>query len=257
MPPRLTSALFLTLASTLSCAQSAPPPAPPTPTSTIASITIHAADFPDPVSISLAQSHPLDIPAAFDSIAISARGRHSTFSTSTPQIRPPAPPHGFIRDPSGYFYLIVNRDRTFLFFIGHSFTSSPGSVLVIGFAPDGTAGIALNLRTFRLLEFASAAVHPAIIGRRSSSAIISGSKSATTPYAATYDPYAVYRLPSRGDDHADYSIADSIHYNDLHYCWAGPESSTDFAVLFNIQGHAKPFPVPASQAAIVLQKYSQ
>lgn len=179
--------------------------------------------------------------------------------TSTPQIRPPAPPRGFVRDKSGYFYLIVNHDRTFLIFIGHSFTSSPGSVFVIGFTPDGASYLVLNLRAFRLQEFDSAAVHPAIIGRRTTAQLAPGSpaKSSTQPYAATYDPYAVYRLPARGEDHADYSIADSIHYNDLHYCWVGPESSDDFAVLFNIPGHAKPFPVPASQAAIVLQKYSQ
>jgi len=72
-----------------------------------------------------------------------------------------------------------------------------------------------------------------------------GGNSSKAPYATTYDPYSVYIVQVEGS--ADYSLAASRKYNQVHYVWAGPHSREDFAVFYNVPGHTKPFGASATQ----------
>ena len=48
--------------------------------------------------------------------------------------------------------------------------------------------------------------------------------------AATYDPYAVYRLGSRPGAKPAYDLQLSRIYNEAHYVWAGPRMSEEVEV---------------------------
>ncbi len=72
------------------------------------------------------------------------------------------------------------------------------------------------------------------------------------PYATTYDPFAVYIVQRMGD--SVYSSDASRSYNLEHYVWAGPHSREDYAVVYNLPGHPKPFGTPASRLDTIMSK---
>jgi hypothetical protein len=159
-------------------------------------------------------------------------------------------------DPSRYFfraeYKTDSHRHTLLFFVGGGYASNAAPLLVIGFHSDGAPYKVLERNEFDPTSIQPTQQGAAIIGKSTLSQVrapldYSPQKNL---YATTYDPFSVFVV--HPDSLATYSLTLSRSYNVSHYVWAGPRSREDFAVMYNVPGHAKPFVVPASRVDALL-----
>jgi hypothetical protein len=156
-------------------------------------------------------------------------------------------------DKSRYFrighYSDSNGEHTLLFFMGAGSASDADPLLVIGFNFESQPYKVLEKENLEVTFFRpSTADKPAlVIGKPTLSQIQSKNveNPMSGPYASTYDPFAVYVLPTRFGK-ATYSLEESRIYNQHHYFWAGPHSSESTLIYYNIPGRPKPFAAPAS-----------
>ena len=156
-------------------------------------------------------------------------------------------------DRSRYFrighYNDSNGEHTLLFFIGSASASDTCPLLVIGFDSEAQPYKLLEKENLEVTFFRPSTVDkPAlIIGKPTLSQIQSKNieNPMSGPYASTYDPFAVYVVPTSFEK-ATYSLEESRIYNRQHYFWAGPHSSESTLIYYNIPGRPKPFAAPAS-----------
>jgi hypothetical protein len=173
-----------------------------------------------------------------------------------PGLQPADPIRGLALDPSRLFflahYIADAKPHTLLFFIGDAGASDAAPVLVVGFHEDGSPYKVLELDQFDTSNFTQLDDgSPVVIGKATLSQAYSEATKDSV-YATTYDPYAVYIV--HPNEPAEYSLAESKRYNQLHYVWAGTKSREDIAVVFHAKGHNKPFIVPAKDVGKVLPK---
>ena len=170
--------------------------------------------------------------------------------SDTTGLHPGDPVHGLTLDPSHlYFvghYIQNNRPHSLLFFFGNSALNG-FPMFVIGFHEGGVPYTGLELPEFNMERFDVTDGTPKIIGRKTlPQAMTSPTPSdSTTPYATTYDPFSVFIIATGAQ--ATYSSTLSRSYNQQHYVWAGPHTREDYAVLYRVPGHPKPFGVPAEK----------
>jgi hypothetical protein len=177
--------------------------------------------------------------------------------TDGPGRHPENPIRGVTMDPSHFFftgrYTLSTKPHTLLFFTGDTGVNE-APLLVVGFREDGSPFKVLELERFNMfsLDHPMAIKPPTIVGREKLSQVISGNggNGSRTPYATSYDPYSVYTIQPGAA--AQYSLEDSKLYNQLHYVWAGPKTREDYAVVYNVRGHSRPFGVPAKEVAQAL-----
>jgi hypothetical protein len=205
----------------------------------------------------------------FQSIHVKAEGKSFTFVTRNPIARIPDTPgerlqrglwdkvSGLQLDPSRFFfrgeYTADSKPHTLLFFV-----SQPGieaaPLFVLGFSDDGTPYKVLERNALDLSHFkGDDQGNAVIIGKATMSQVMygDGSNGSKTPYATTYDPFSVFIV--HASSFAEYSLTESQSYNQQHHVWAGPESREDYAVIYNLPGHSKPFGAPASHIDTLLR----
>lgn len=143
-------------------------------------------------------------------------------------------------------YKIDSQSHTMLFFLGEAGTGA-APVFVVGFTDDGKPFKVLDQTEFDVTSLEPSSDGALIVGKTSLSEVMSGDggNGSKTPYATTYDPFSVYIV--RPSIPAAYSLEASRAYNEKNYVWAGPKVREDYAVLYNIPGHHKPFGAPASK----------
>lgn len=167
---------------------------------------------------------------------------------------------GLELDPSLYClttrYTEASQSHTLLFFISGAGASDAAPVLVIGFTQDGVPYKVLERNQLDITSFEiSPDGTPLIIGKATLSQVMTGDggNGSKAPYATTYDPFSVFIVHAGAK--AIYSLEASRAYNEKHYVWAGPHSREDYAVVYNLPGHYKPFGATASRAiALVSQR---
>ena len=201
----------------------------------------------------------------FRSIAINSVGKTFRFVPKVPVAQIPADADdrqsrglwdkvpGLRLDPSRFFfrgeYISDSQPHTLLFFISEAGASDASPLFVVGFSYVGVPYEVLQLGKFDITAFQRAGDNTAlIIGKQTLSQVMGGDggNGSKAPYATTYDPFSVFIVHVEGS--AYYSLAASRRYNQQHYVWAGPHSREDYAVLYNLPGHSKPFGASASHA---------
>jgi hypothetical protein len=206
---------------------------------------------------------------SFHSIEINSVGRTLRFVPKVPIARIPEGADdslstglwekipGLRLDPSRFFfrgeYISDGQPHTLLFFVSEAGGSDASPLLVIGFAYLGEPYKVLELDKLNLTSFQQANDNTAlIIGKATLSQVMGGDggNGSRVPYATTYDPFSVFVVHIDGP--AYYSLAASRRYNEEHYAWAGAHSREDYAVLYNLPGHRKPFGAPASRINALL-----
>jgi hypothetical protein len=227
--------------------------------------TITLAETGTPIVVSLAGGTG----DAFRTIEIQEANRKFEFKPRNPVLRVPTSPEarrqdgivvdipGLTLDRSRCFlraeYSENSRRHTFLFFISDAGASDAAPIFVIGFASNSAPYRVLELDQFDVTRFESNVDGDVrIIGKPTLSQVMDGSgyNGSLEPYATTYDPFAVYIVSAKKV--AEYSLDASREYNEQHYVWAGPHSREDYAVLYNVPGHTKPFGASAVRAHAIL-----
>jgi hypothetical protein len=170
--------------------------------------------------------------------------------SDTTGLHPGDPIHGLTLDPSHlYFvghYTQNNHPHSLLFFFGDSALNG-FPMFVIGFHENGVPYTVLELPEFNMERFDGSEGTPKIIGRKTLPQAMSSPtpNDSTAPYGTTYDPFSVFVITIGAQ--ATYSTTLSRSYNEQQYIWAGPHTREDYAVLYRVPGHPKPFGVPAEK----------
>lgn len=252
----------LAIAAQKPASKPAPKAAPKPASSAAPGFPLHLIEIPGETSVTLTQSandgfHGLEFRLAGQltrmapkhPVVCVPRDRAGLLSSGTLQRIGGAP-----LDASRCFFraefVDANGVHTLLLLLGEAAASNPAPLLVIGFRPDGRPYKALELDALDVSAVEMQPTGARLIGRPTLPQVIGGEGVGPKPYALTYDPYAVYLLSAGGA--ATYSLEESQHYNEAHYVWAGPKSREDFAVLYNVPGHPKPFGAPANKVSALL-----
>lgn len=231
--------------------------------------TLRIPESSEPVRISLQNIAPNK--SGFTSILIRANGQTVTFhprnaiacAQATKEERKGditwAEIEGMRLDDSLCFYVgdfgEGSAKHTLLAFRSEGGASDAAPVFVIGFKADGTPYKVLERDEFDLTSLTTSPDGSALlIGKPTLSQVMAkiDYDSRKDPYATTYDPYAVYVIGA--NQPAAYSLQESRVYNLQHYVWAGPKSSEEYSVLYNIPGHIKPFVLTDQKANEALKR---
>jgi len=140
--------------------------------------------------------------------------------------------------PSEFLLALTAREnnRTMLFLLGYSYSSSPGSLDVLEISATGQPRVVLHRLEFGLLDVRDL--------DSDGIAEIIGFPCLSQEFGnglLTYDPLNVYKLGSIPGEVAKLSIPLTKSYNLEHYYgWAGSQCSENFAVVLHPSNGGKP-----------------